>query len=87
MLARNLLIDWIRVDDQLPSEGPEVLIAWERIDEGNDDVNGVSVGWIEDGVWYFNDDEGLDGPEPVGSHIRISHWMPLPDHPNLPCMI
>ena len=60
--------DWISVKDELPEESGEYLCAW-------------SDGSIE--TFSFDvDDAEFATISGLSKNWRVTHWMPLPAHPN-----
>jgi hypothetical protein len=81
------MIEWIKItegpDEQAPWDGKPVLICTDhrygsRIHRAiwTDRVHGVGIsGWaIEDCKF---------GPYPLRGYCNVSHWMPLPELPDL----
>ena len=57
---------WVRVGEQMPDDGIEVLLGWVDDDE-------FEIGWYDGEVWRTPFDE-LIMPPPT-------HWMDLPAGP------
>lgn len=72
-------IQWISVDDQLPINTNDVLIAqfgsWG-------DNEGMVKGWFSKGVWYISEDgisaSNCDGYATIDLDMNVTHWMSLP---------
>lgn len=65
---RQLMPQWIPVDERLPDDGVRVL-AWDRREQS------LRVAYL-DQTWYM---VGFDDDTP----ICVSHWQPLPEPPSL----
>ena len=75
-------MEWISIKDQLPNNNGNVFVC--EMDAINDYAypynyeEACGMGYYENGAWWHNNDDGLDyGIE------DITHWMPLPEQPNL----
>lgn len=69
-------MQWITVEEQLPTEGENILFV-ERY--GDEPI--ICYGYYgQDGRWYDATNIDHDG-SPMATHVSVSHWMPLPDPP------
>ena len=70
---------WISVDEHLPTNNDDVLIA-EFYSCG--DNGGMVKGWFSGGVWYISADgisaSNCDGYAPITLDMKVTHWMSLP---------
>jgi len=64
-------MEWISVDDRLPTFNQDVLVYNEKHDEF--DIASVSNGFEENQVIWIEPREYC--------MIRVTHWMPLPEKP------
>lgn len=71
---------WISVKDKFPEKGQLVIVAIEK-DSENFNHNRGAV----DTSWFILDSSQPDGIRWVGifSGERVTHWMPLPDAPEV----
>ena len=69
---------WIPVTERLPEEGVPVLINYIGTD-GKVYADGVAA-WTECG-WFWGEGGLVYGSEEVA--VPITHWMPLPDGPEV----
>lgn len=71
---------WISVKDKLPEKGQSVIVAIEK-DPDDFSHNRGAV----DTSWFILDSSQPDGIRWVGifSGERVTHWMPLPDAPEV----
>jgi hypothetical protein len=60
---------WISVENRLPEEEVEVL----GLVLYEDDTYGYDLNEHFDGEWLLS-----------GSQVKVTHWMPLPEPPELP---
>lgn len=76
-------MEWISVKDRLPDDGKYVLVY------PAEDFH-ITVGYFErDNVHYyiesngskFYTDDGWETEIPWAQKGRVTHWMPLPEHP------
>ena len=67
-------MEWISVEDELPTDGEYVLVY-----HLNDDH--ISVGYFESENISFYTDDGWETEIPWAQHGRVTHWMPLPNKP------
>lgn len=67
---------WISVKDRLPEENDfECIIAFYNSGSG---PFSSAARWRDGGWWEENND---DGDEVSYSHLRVTHWQPLPAPP------
>lgn len=76
----ELPVPWISIKDRLPEKGQSVIVTIEK-DQKNFNHNRVTV----DTSWFILDSSQPDGIRWVGifSGERVTHWMPLPDAPEV----
>ena len=67
-------MNWISVNNKLPEYNLDVIINYRSICSETDDVNNVTVGFVD----VYNDWYRLGDMRQVG---EVSHWMPLPEKP------
>ena len=74
-------MNWIKVEDKLPEEGVNVLaienskLKLMALCYVSDDNNNMTWAWCQ--VY-----DGLDGEAYFDDEYEVTHWMPLPEHPN-----
>lgn len=70
--------EWISVKDRLPEEYDWVLVS--VVDWKNPKLRFVPhVAELRKGKWASQDD--VEGDLETWAHIKVTHWMPLPDSP------
>ena len=69
--------NWISVEDDLPPEQQDVLVASEETNAMNE---GLLIAFMENGKWYEYEKEPEEDIEGYYGG-RITHWQPLPDQP------
>lgn len=68
---------WISVEDKLPIEqGPVLCYARSTTGEGNYRI----LGTLRNGEFWFLQVDGTQLSFPC-LHLKVTHWMPLPDPP------
>lgn len=71
---------WISVDDQLPINTNDVLIAQFGSCGENE---GMVKGWFSGGVWHISTDgisaSNFDGYATITLDMNVTHWMPIPE--------
>ncbi len=80
---RNMIMEWISVDDKLPIDDGDVLVYhWDdfHITVGSFEAHNVSFYIESDGSKFYTDD-GWDTEISWAQKGRVTHWMPLPSPP------
>ena len=73
-------MEWISVKDRLPEENETVLLSdGEYVYCGG---YGMVRNPREKELMFYGDNFGYDGD--IGPSPETTHWMPLPDPPNMP---
>ena len=75
---------WVKVEDQMPEKDQNVLVFF------GGDV--IMIAWWDGNDWAENSEEieahgGFDGAYLTRvieerEYYKLTHWMPLPNHPN-----
>lgn len=76
---RAQLPRWIPVEEQLPENGVPVLINYIGYNDGKYHPDGTAV-WTECGCFWW---EGSLGGCDTKVAVPITHWMPLPEPPEV----
>ena len=70
----ELLPRWVSVDERLPEHEDDVLLYVE------DYGSWITLGRRSGDGWYVNEAAEGGGPKPLD---RFTHWMPLPEPPEV----
>ncbi len=72
------VMKWIDVEKRLPVDEVYVLVAvWYRRPEGN--YYSTYIRSIVNKIWY----DDYNGDPLDSEYAKVTHWMPLPDEPEV----
>lgn len=87
-------MEWISVKDRLPDAEQDVLLFTETIEtygkhnEKKTMYHNIYYGYCDSGKWLTSYCHGCEYIEKMNEeypyeHIRVTHWMPLPEPPEM----